>query len=137
MREENSTLTQNGELLALSDHWGKGLLSTDEAMGWLLAYLVRQSAAQIPATPKLNTQNSELKTPSEALGTLLRQIGDTVDALAGQELDLWRAGDLWHWRWQDTRGASAHGLRSLGEALADAVEQRHPTAFPAPESGEQ
>ncbi|HEU4324990.1 MAG TPA: hypothetical protein VFS21_17755 [Roseiflexaceae bacterium] len=143
---------QHAELRQLSEQWGKGLLSTDEAMGWLLAYLARQSAdepARAPElntqnlelktpsdepahTPKLKTQNSKLKTPSEALGSLLRQIGDTLDALAGPHLDLWRVGDLWYWRWEDTCDLSAHGLRSLGEALADAVEQRHPGTFPAP-----
>ncbi|HEU4322552.1 MAG TPA: hypothetical protein VFS21_05325 [Roseiflexaceae bacterium] len=138
MREDNATPnTQNGELRTLSEHWGRGLLSTDEAVGWLLAYLARQSANEAPRASELKTQNSELKTPSLVLGTLLRQIGDTVDALAGSQLELWRTGDLWHWRWQDTGGGAAHGLRSLGEAFADAVEQRHPATFPAPGGDER
>ncbi|HEU4327024.1 MAG TPA: hypothetical protein VFS21_28040 [Roseiflexaceae bacterium] len=67
---------------------------------------------------------------------MLRQIGDTVDALAGPELDVWRTGGLWYWRWDDTHTLCAHGLGSLGEALTDAVERRHPETFPPPEGEE-
>ncbi len=135
-RPRRARRRRQSELRELSEQWGQGLLSTDEALGSLLAYLARQSADAPPRTPELNTQHSELKTPSAALGTLLRQVGDTLDALAGPHLDLWRVGELWYWRWEDSCDLSAHGLRSLGEALADAVEQRHPGTFPVPPSEE-
>ncbi len=136
MRQANAPCNaQHAELRLLSEHWGRGLLSTDEAMGWLLVYLARPSDDEAARTPELNTQHSELKTPSLVLGTLLRQLSDAVDALAGPQLDVWQAGGLWYWRWEDTSSLASHGLASLGEALTDAVERRHPNVFPPPNAG--
>ncbi|GAB4210386.1 MAG: hypothetical protein OHK0022_43270 [Roseiflexaceae bacterium] len=75
---------------------------------------------------QFNTQHSKLNTPKEALGTLLRQMGDALDALTGQQLELWHADGLWYWRWEDTDELARCGLASYGEALVDAIEQRYP-----------
>ncbi|HEU4326543.1 MAG TPA: hypothetical protein VFS21_25600 [Roseiflexaceae bacterium] len=94
-------------------------------------------ASRLPEDPdagQLKTQHSkrntpageELKTPSIVLGSLLRQIGDVLDALTGQQLELWHAEGLWYWRWEDTDGQARCGLASYGEALVDAVERRYP-----------
>ncbi|GAB4204557.1 MAG: hypothetical protein OHK0022_29800 [Roseiflexaceae bacterium] len=126
--EPRATLALHPRLL--SRFWGTGLLSTDETLGFLLAYLSAVQPEPAPAPDhQLNTQHSTLKTPAAALGALLRQVGDTLDALTGGELDLWRAEGLWFWRWTDTGQLCPRGLASQGEALVDALEQRYPAAF--------
>ncbi|HEU4329110.1 MAG TPA: hypothetical protein VFS21_38585 [Roseiflexaceae bacterium] len=121
-------------LAALERSWARGLLSTEELLGCLLHHLAQQEAWRTQNRSheedteaeviQLKTQHGELRTPSLALGRMLRQIGTTLDKLTGQQLDLWKAGGLWHWRWEDTGERSARGLRSHGEALVDAVRRR-------------
>ncbi|GAB4207931.1 MAG: hypothetical protein OHK0022_36790 [Roseiflexaceae bacterium] len=73
---------------------------------------------------ELKTQNSKLKTQLLGLTRLLWQFGDTIDVLAGEELELWEAEGLWFWHWQDTGELALRGLRTHGEALVNAVEHR-------------
>ncbi len=108
-------------LRELEHLWGGGKLSNEELIGCLLRYLARQEEQA-----KRQTQHSTLKTPSFLLGTLLRQIGDVLDALTGQQLELWHAEGLWYWRWEDSDEQARCGLASYGEALVDAVERRYP-----------
>ncbi|GAB4196537.1 MAG: hypothetical protein OHK0022_14150 [Roseiflexaceae bacterium] len=110
------------ELEELERLWSGGKLSSDELLGELLRFLVRRQA---------EPQRSE-GMPQAVLGVMLHSLCDTLDALTGQQLDLWRVGELWFWRWEDTRAMASHGLTSMGEALGDAIEQRYPRAFVPP-----
>ncbi len=116
------------ELEELERLWSEGKLSSNELLRELLHFLMRQRAG--PAGPPVDEG-----APQAVLGAMLRSLCDTLDALTGQQLDLWRVGDLWFWRWEDTRAAASHGLASMGEALGDAIEQRYPRAFPPPPPG--
>lgn len=107
------------ELENLERLWSDGKLSSNELLRELLRFLMRQQPEPSP----------DEGAPQVALGTMLRSLCDTLDALTGQQLDLWRVGDLWFWRWEDARIAADHGLRSMGEALGDAIERRYPRAF--------
>ncbi|HEU4329002.1 MAG TPA: hypothetical protein VFS21_38040 [Roseiflexaceae bacterium] len=151
--------------LGVLEHaWARGLLSTDELVGCLLRYLVRQEQqerrtengessetrqeqrtengepAETRGGPgggqagrdgqggddisRLKAHNAILKAQLLVLNTVLRQLGDALDGLTGQQLDLWQSNGLWLWRWEDTGQQSPRGLASQGEALVDAVERR-------------
>ncbi|GAB4207264.1 MAG: hypothetical protein OHK0022_35300 [Roseiflexaceae bacterium] len=110
---------------SLAQLWGTGLLSTDETLGCLLAYLAHQGSEQAATTPT----PAERQPHPVIFNTMIRQLGETFEALTGGELDLWRAEGLWFWRWEDTRQQAPRGLAAYSEALADALEQRYPGTF--------
>ncbi|GAB4206665.1 MAG: hypothetical protein OHK0022_33950 [Roseiflexaceae bacterium] len=115
---------------SLARLWGTGLISTDETLGCLLAYLVRHLSEQAAAaTPKPSALQAGRQPHPVIFNTMVRQLGETFEALTGGDLDLWRVEGLWFWRWEDTRQQTTRGLASYSEALADALEQRYPSSF--------
>ncbi|GAB4208522.1 MAG: hypothetical protein OHK0022_38200 [Roseiflexaceae bacterium] len=131
-------------LAGLEHCWARGLMSNEELLGCLLRYLVQQEKKRIheghegpeieelktqnailnTELAELKTQNSKLKTQLLGLSRLLWQVGEAVDVLGGEELDIWQEGGRWYWRWQDTSSVAPRPLRSHGDALVDAVEHR-------------
>jgi len=65
--------------------------------------------------------------------TFFRAVGDILEDFLLQGLRLWHNERKdWYWRWEGTHLHSTYGMRSLSEALVDAIQTRFPTYFDVP-----
>ncbi len=88
--------------------------------------------------PKPQTLNPEPQTPAPteiaAFGyQFIRLLGFILDEASSQGLELWReANGSWGWRWHDSSALAIPATQrfwAMGEALIDALVQRHPRYF--------